>query len=208
MFEPSFTAYVVGKRNSGKSTLLLKMLLNKKILKGKFDEVIIINPTIEYDEKYKIIKFTDAYSKYSIELMEKLMNKFEKDIAENTNKKTLLILDDCITQQDFKSNTASTPLNTMFVNGRHWGLSIIVLSQKYNGLSSYARTQLDYVFMIDVKNNNEIKTFYDEYGSGSKNNFVDFFKNQLVIPHDFILFDNVRKQWYKNFSPININATS
>jgi len=197
--EVSFCSYIVGKRNRGKSHLLLKMLLNKKLLKDKFDEVILINPTYRYDHKYHVIKFTEVFEEFSIELLENLLVKFQ----ENEEGKILLILDDCISENDFKSNQSDHPLNRLAVNGRHWGVSLIILSQKYNAISSYVRAQLDYVILFETSNHYELKTLYEEYGTGSFKEFEELLKYVYTKPHDFLVIDNIKNEMLKNFLPID-----
>lgn len=195
----SFCSYIVGKRNRGKSYLLLKMLLNKKLLKDKFDEVILINPTYKYDEKYHVIKFTEVFEEFSIELLDDLLIKFQ----ENTENKILLILDDCIAENEFKSNQSDHPLNRLAVNGRHWGISLIILSQKYNAISSYVRAQLDYIILFETSNHYELKCLHEEYGTGTFREFEDFLKHVYTKKHDFLVIDNIENKMLKNFLPID-----
>ena len=200
MFEPSFVNYIVGKRNSGKSYLLIQMLLSKDCFKGKFDEVIIINPTIDYDEKYKVIKFSRVYTEFSLELLESLISEFESKRLEKKDHKVLLILDDCISQADFKNNMATHPLNTMAVNGRHWGLSLVILSQKWSAISSYIRAQLDYIILFEFKNHYEIDMLYKEFGVGTKEEFRKFLEDLYTERHDTLLINNITNKYYKNFN--------
>lgn len=198
--EVSFCSYIVGKRNRGKSHLLLKMLLNKKLLKDKFDEVILINPTYKYDEKYHVIKFTEVFEEFSIELVDDLLNKFQENTEKN---KILLILDDCIAENEFKSNQSDHPLNRLAVNGRHWGVSLIILSQKYNALSPYVRAQLDYIILFETSNHYELKTLYEEYGNGTFKEFEEFLHRVYTKKHDFLVIDNINNNMLKNFLPID-----
>jgi len=200
MFEPSNVTYIIGKRNSGKSYLLIQMLLSKDCFKGKFDEVIIINPTINYDEKYKVIKFSRIFTEFSLELIESLINEFEEKRKQNPKYNVLLILDDCISQADFKNNLATHPLNTMAVNGRHWGLSLVILSQKWSAISSYIRAQLDYIILFEFKNHYELEVLYKEYGTGTKDEFRRFFEEIYTERHDTLLINNITNKYYKNFN--------
>lgn len=200
MFNPSFVSYIIGKRNSGKSYLLIQMLLSKDCFKGKFDEVIIINPTIDYDEKYKVVKFSRVYREFSTELLDSLITEFEERKKENSKYNVLLILDDCISQTDFKNNMANHPLNTMAVNGRHIGLSLVILSQKWSAISSYIRVQLDYIILFEFKNQYEIDALYKEYGEGCKEEFKKLLADVYTKRHDTLLIDNIENKYYKNFN--------
>lgn len=194
--EVSFCSYIVGKRNRGKSYLLLKMLTNKQLLMNKFDRVILINPTYEYDTKYHTVKFSEVHTNFSIEILEKLLEEFQ----ENTEDKILLILDDCISEAEFKSHQSDHPLNRLAVNGRHWGVSLMILSQKYNAISPYVRAQLDYIIIFETKNHAELKALYDEFGHGSFKDFVSQMERVYTNPHDFLVIDNIKNRLLKNFS--------
>lgn len=195
----AFCAYIVGKRNRGKSHCLIRMLLHPKLLKGKFDEVILINPTYDYDVKYHVVKFTKIYKEFSLELMDELVAYFEEKAKEEPKPKILLILDDCISQDNFKSHRNDHPLNTIAVNGRHWGVSMIILSQKYNAVSSAIRNQLDYLMIFESKNHKEKEDLYEEYGFGTKKEFFEFLDQVYTDPHDVLIIDNITNKYYKNF---------
>lgn len=201
MFEPSFCAYIFGHRNSGKSYLLIQLLLSKH-LNGKFNEIVIINPTKCYDEKYNVIKFSLEYDEFSTELLDELIVHFEEERTKNPEYKVLLILDDCISQDNFKDNQAHHPLNTLAVNGRHWGVSLLILSQKWNAISTYIRTQLDYIIVFETRNMSEIDSMYKEFGQDTKENFRRFFQSIFTKKHDFLVIDNVHKVYMKNFRVI------
>jgi hypothetical protein len=200
MFDDNFTLYVVGRRNSGKSHCLISMLIHPKLMYKKFDEIYIINPTYRFDEKYHVIKFDHVYEEFSLELLEELKLRFE----EEPEKKKLLILDDCISQESFKSNEGTHILNEMALNGRHWGLSLCILSQKFIGTSTYIRAQLDYVLLFDTSNNNEKDTIYGEFGTGTKKEFYAFFDSTFTKKHDTLLIDTTSGNisYYKNFIKI------
>lgn len=200
--EKSFILYLVGKRGSGKSTLLLKLLIS--LLKNKYENIILVNPTYKYDDKYKIIKFTKIYEFYTTELIEDIT----KEIQENKekNEKTLLIFDDCVSAEDFKKNTGSNALNQLALNGRHFNCSMIFLSQKYTAVSSYIRNQFDYIILFNTKNLTEIKSIYNEYGVGSLNQFIELFNSEFQEIGDFIMLDNNRSSIIKNLKYyINLN---
>jgi energy-coupling factor transporter ATP-binding protein EcfA2 len=193
-----FISCIIGKRGSGKSYLLLQMLLHKRLLRDKFDEIILINPSYEYDDKYHNIEFDEVYTEYTMDLIEDLNDKFKED----PNIKRLLILDDCISSNEFKSNNSYNPLNTLVSNGRHWGCSLIVLSQKYNAISKIIRSQYDYVIFFSIKNHKELSDIYDEYGIGNKEEFINTVSDIFSKPYNFICLDVSNDRILKNFNSI------
>lgn len=206
LFEPynknAFICYIVGRRNQGKSSLLIKMLLNDKLLKNKFDQVILINPTYYLDTKYHIINFTDVYTDFSVELLEKLNNDINEKVIKNEKYQTLLIFDDCIADPEFKSNEYSNPLNHFALNGRHLNISMIFLSQRYTGLSSIIRTQLDYLLLFNPINHKEKEVIYEEYGKGKKTDFNEILDTVYNEPYNFLVVDNRNFVYLKNFNTL------
>lgn len=195
--DKSFVSYISAKRNSGKSYLMVQMLMSPKFLKNKFDEVILVDPTYEYDQKYHLVKFSEVYTEFSQELCHELNERLEK--GANDKKNRLIIFDDCITSAKFKSNNADHPLNTLILNGRHWNTSVFILSQKYNAISSHIRAQLDYVIFFGSRNHKELKSLHEEYGTGDLNSFVKMLNGNITEPHDFIVIDNIENKILKNF---------
>lgn len=51
-----FTSMVVGGKASGKSTLILNMLLSDKLFRNKFEEIYIFSPTATLDEKMNVLR--------------------------------------------------------------------------------------------------------------------------------------------------------
>lgn len=193
-----FISCIIGKRGSGKSYLLLQMLLHKRLLRDKFDEIILINPSFEYDDKYHNIEFDEIYEEFNSDLIEELNEKFKSD----PEQKRLLILDDCISSNEFKSNQTYHPLNTLVSNGRHWGCSLIVLSQKYNAISRIIRSQYDYVIFFTIKNQKELSEMYDEYGIGTKEEFINTVNGVFSKPYNFVCLDVSNDKILKNFNSL------
>lgn len=196
--QKGFLAYIVGRRGMGKSYLLIQMLLHDKLLKHKFDEVYLVNPNYDYDAKYHVVKFTEVFTEYDNDEMYALIDKFKED----SDKKRLIIFDDCIAEHEFKKITNEHPMNEMAVNGRHWGVSMIMLSQKYNAISPTIRAQLDYLIMFSIKNHAELDTIYKEFGIGSKTEFYDLMQTAYEEPHDTVMINNIDGQYYQNFNPL------
>jgi hypothetical protein len=206
MFDPSkknaFIAYIVGRRNQGKSSLLIKMLLHKKLLKGKFDQVIIINPTYNLDTKYHVINFTQVHTTFTIDTLHEIEEAISKQVETNPDYQTLLVFDDCVSSPEFKSNQYDHPLNHFALNGRHLNISMIFLSQRYTGLSQIIRTQLDYLILFNPFNHSEKEAVYEEYGKGVKKDFFNFLDDVFKEPYDFLVVDNKVFRYLKNFCTI------
>jgi hypothetical protein len=79
---------------------------------------------------------------------------------------------------------------------------MIFLSQRYTGLSSIVRTQLEYIILFNPINHSEKDAVFEEYGKGSKADFYKFLDKVYATPYDFLVIDNKKFKYFKNFMSI------
>ena len=73
---------------------------------------------------------------------------------------TLIILDDSIDDNRFLNHNSM--LNTSFIKARHVGLSVIASSQKFNAISTVARTNVRQLYVFRLRNYKEIQSMVEE----------------------------------------------
>jgi GTPase SAR1 family protein len=150
---------VIGKKGSGKSTLILNLLKKKSSpYYKKFDNIYLISPTAGRDTKFeKLVDELKQEDKYYDELndeniseiinrLQEFNDEFIEEQEENKTKEkpnNLLILDDCLA--NLPSSNAHSLINKIFTNARHYKLSIWCLVQKYNKLNPLIRTNSDLI---------------------------------------------------------------
>lgn len=205
--KPAKVFYIAGKRNSGKSYFTLQLLINKHLLKGAFDEIIVINPTIKYDNKWSIINIPEEniYEEFSLELMEILDEYFQEEFQKDNKKNFLLILDDCLGSKDFKKMNDDSIFNKMIYIGRHYNLNMIILSQKFKGISSGIRSNIDYFISFDTYNDKEKTAIFEEFGIGNKKQFYEIWKNIFKEKYDKMIIDTANGHFYRNYNKLKIN---
>jgi hypothetical protein len=126
-----FTMLISAMTKAGKSYLLKDIL---KKIKGEFDFIVVFSKTLEaggYDYLDTKIKF----DYFNDEVVRDLKNAYYKKVEESDGKikfKTLIIIDDCITN-NFKYNET---ISELFMSGRHWQCSVVILGQKCSLLST------------------------------------------------------------------------
>jgi hypothetical protein len=201
MFDPPLNMILSARRNSGKTTLLLRMLMSKDIFKNKFDQVILICPTYSFQQIYHDFAFSQVYQEFSIGLIEKLIDYFKEtpDVAR------LLIFDDCISADDFKSSNVAQALNELVVIGRHYGVSTIFLTQRYNAVAPVIRTNLEYLIFFNTRNHVERTCIYEEYGFLPRADFMDWWDATFTDRYDTILLDIANDRVYKNFKLLHFS---
>lgn len=205
--DPAKVFYISGKRNSGKTHFTIQMLISKNLLKKHFDEIYVINPTLQYDNKWKILDIPEEniFGDFSLDLLEEIDEKIQEDFKKDEKKKTLLILDDCLGSADFKKNNQGNIFEKMIYIGRHYNLSMIILSQKFKGIASGIRSNIDYFISFDTYNDKEKSAIFEEFGIGNKKQFYQLWKYIFTDKYDKMIIDTANGYFYKNFNRLKIN---
>lgn len=148
---------VLGKKESGKTTLCLNLL--RQIIEEKsIDKLLIVGNKDDYPSwatVYDSDNFDDV-GKYVLD-------------PENINIRKLLIID----SENFYSNL----FDKLFINNRSYNMTIIITRQIYSSLSSSLCRNIDYVFLLPETNLSTIQSWYNNFG-GIISTF-DMFKSAL-----------------------------
>ena len=130
--DPPFNMLISGMTNCGKTHFVLDLLGNE--FKNKFDYIIIICPTFEYNKTYNRKFIFEDETVIPIIINEKLDDVLQKLIERYTDFKeqTLIIIDDCANLHDAKIK--SSALTKLAFHGRHLNISTWILTQKYNAI--------------------------------------------------------------------------
>lgn len=189
---------MVGKRRSGK-TKLLTALLDTKYFKKKFDRIYLFSPTVQLDNTWgdvrnKAVIFYDEYYDDTIEAIMKL----QAATPENERKHQMIILDDFAEKLKGKRGHALEKLAT---KGRHFKLSFIFTTQKYNLAPTVIRNNIDEVIFFKVSNNMELKTIEEEYNQRD----LDFgaLLNSVTIGYNYLLVVKGKEDVYYKGNLLN-----
>jgi hypothetical protein len=206
--------YIIsGRKGAGKTTLLINLLDSPRVYKRRFENIFLISPTARTDKKLsKLVKELERDSKfydtYSEELIENILEQINTDNEENERKnKHLLILDDCALSISKKLNSN---LNKLVVTARHRGVTLIILTQKYNAVPTVIRSNTDLVTFFNSLNKKEIETLIDDINI-DKELFKDIYNVTCMEGgHNFLHINLLASpiQFYKCFQPIDVDFQS
>lgn len=201
LLEP-FVIYLSAPRGSGKTHLLLNLLINDRLYNGVFDKIYFVCPSFNQDPKYSILDLPS--SQVMTEYNEEKIGRIIKN--KSTDEQILFVFDDCITQDNFKKNTNNQILNTIAVNGRHMGVSMIIASQKTSGSSSFIRSQADGVYIFKPRSRNEIESIYEDNSIGAlnKNEFVKLLSYCTDKQYSHLYINYQNNTIFKNFNKIKV----
>lgn len=205
---------ISARRGAGKSTMLMNVLSSKAGWRGHFDTIYFVSPTAAQDDKMLPLveecsqdgNFYDEFDEaVCAQIFDKIKQQVEQAAQHKQRKpKQLLILDDCI--MDMRKNKQQSVLNRMVVQSRHFGVSLVVTTQKYNALPTIIRGNMDCLSQFASYNAKELATVIDDlsinadlfhrmYSYATAQQFGFLHCNLTAVPPVF----------YKNFERIPVD---
>jgi len=208
-----FGMLICGKPGSGKTSLILSLCCKQgRAFNRKFDKVYIFSPsliTMENDP-FETIPSGQKFECASLENIQGVLATM-KDSGE----KSLLILDDCISEIRGKGRgEIEGLLEKIFFNRRHLcgaggSCSIIATSQTYNKISPKLRKTASQIVFYKNLHKRELDSIYDEMILIPKKEFYDVCQFIYKKKHDFMYIDTTQqphKMIHRNFNPLIISS--
>ncbi len=188
-----FRCYIVGASGSGKTNLLLNLLTRDGYYKDYFDRLFVISPTAlgldkSYIELERKTKYENGKDLLYFECKEEVL-KHILGVQEDEKKKhkTLVIFDDIVSYGRF---CRSNELLQFSVMGRHYNISMFILSQAFHLIPKSVRLNMSCVIYFrgaDI----ETETLCEQYcpAGTSKKNFKSLVEKATVEPYSFLFID-------------------
>ena len=187
--EKNALALVLNARRFSGKTFLIKELLNSKKFKDVYDEIYVFSDTGYLDETWKQVKNKEMFiiDKYE----EDKFNEFVKDIKKENKdrkkkKKILVIIDDLI---EIYSTKRNNPIALLATRGRHFGISFILTTQKYNRVPPEIRSNTTSKVFFKISNGREMKSIVDDTSS-RKFSMEELIDNCTENPYQYFLVKN------------------
>jgi hypothetical protein len=195
-----------GKPASGKSTMMMNLITQRKAYRKQFNTIFIVSPSLinirnnPLDELPDDQKFDDL----NIEVLEEIEGRIK-----GSGDKVLLILDDCAAQM--KNNDIQKTLMRFIFNRRHicsdgetGSLSIIITTQVYNKIPLDIRKCADILFQWRTLNKKEMSFIKDEYlNSIPDDKLEEILKYTFKKPNDCLMIrlnDHLDNMLWRNFN--------
>lgn len=162
--ELNFRLLLTGPSNSGKTNFGRWVI--DKYYQGSFNRTLLMSPTAKIDPVWKDLKGlkkADRIEKLSIKPLKKLLQEQKakvKSMGKAKASKALLILDDTIGNTQFIN---SPEFLQIFIRGRHFNISSIVMTQSYVKLPRSVRLQATHAVMFPSFRS-EIERLYEDHG--------------------------------------------
>lgn len=172
----------VGKRKSGKSRLMSDMLYN---MRENFHHGISVCTTEEANPTYKLI-MPDVFCFSNFgegEMINGLIAMQKADLAAGRPRDAFVILDDC--SYDRKVFRSNRTMRDLFMNGRHYRITLFVSTQYLMDFDPGLRGNIDFVFALKESNVRSRKNLFEAY----------FGNNDLSLNDFGVIFDTCTKDF-------------
>ena len=183
----TFRMLICGNSGSGKTNLLLHMLLSLLC----YDEIFLYAKNLD-QEKYQIL--IDEMNKISKELGLDIITVSNdkiipiKDLGYEDNQK-LVIFDDYVCEKNQRE------IVDYFIQGRHKNCSVIYLSQSFYKTPRDIRLNCSHYCIYEFTSSRERNMISSELGVGKEK-----FKKATKKPFSFLYVDKPRKRVKRNFT--------
>jgi len=204
-----FRMIIVGKSQlSGKSTVIMNMILRPEFYAGKWEpEDVYVISNNKLDNKLAILKEeldvpSSNVMRFSEGGLQSIYDHIEDLAMEAVTMgekpvPSLMIIDDCGYSGDMKG-TVDGVMSQIFSNGRHVNLSVIVTGQKYTQLSTTMRTNATCAVLFG-NSAKEVDLMTDDHCFlKTKKAFREMFRDATKEKNSFLAVDYTSDPFYRN----------
>lgn len=191
----------IGKRGTGKSTLVMDVMYHKRGIPTG----VVMSATEEGNHFYgKYVPDLFVHSKYNKEVLERVIQAQKDRIAKyGRTDPVFVLMDDCMYDRSF---TKDECIRQLFMNGRHWKIFFVLTAQYCMDLPPSLRTNVDYVFIMreNVISNRE-RLYKSFFGVFPTFNMFQEVMDACTENYGCLVIDNTSKSnniddcvfWYK-----------
>ncbi len=198
---PDAVVLLVGKRGTGKSTLLKDIMYH---MRNKLDFGLAMSPTEECtSDLSSYVPGSCIYGDFAGDKVDALLEEQRKAIKRGSGRRVFLVLDDCMYD---KKIMRGINVRNLFMNGRHRRIFFINCQQYVMDMPPDLRSQVDYVFVMrdNIRSNKEKlwKFFFGMFSSFAEFNAV---MDSCTQNYECLVYDGSSKSnnvedcifWYK-----------
>lgn len=191
--QPPFCMCIVAPPRSGKSTMIVNMIRNRKF-QYRWGLVCIISPTASFDQTYATLADREGTVIYNDpSLMDELLDSFCKaQEANGFENDMLVVVDDCVGHM-------GKSLEQLASRYRHYKISLIVASQQFRMIPPTVRTCAGYWALYKTWNAKEVDKMVEEF-SGQFPSFQAVYERATARKYDFLYLDILDSRMHLNYT--------
>lgn len=208
---------IIGKSGDGKSGYLGNLLLRKEFYRDDFlpENIFIFSGSVNGDKKLQTIideieiPETNIFSGYDEDNLEgvydHLVDEFNDNVEDGIKDKkklnSIVILDDLAFNNSFKDKGKNDMIRKVYMNGRKYSISIMILSQKYSAVSTSIRENITGL-ILGKSSNKQLEMVSDDHnylkGKDSKKRFIDMVKSATDKPFSKFIINFTQPELYQD----------
>lgn len=195
---------IAGRSKSGKTTLLINLLMKSELLCSKFDKITIISPTAYTQDKlWNNLKKPDGKTIV-------LHNKYQETIIDEVEKKPLgeqhlVVFDDCLGQLRAGASYRNK-LDQLMARARHNNISVIINTQSIMALTPSIRQDSDVYIVFEQHREAEVERLKEEFYYFSKEDFKKLLKYCTKDQYSFLIINKAKPvEFYRCFNKLEIS---
>lgn len=224
LFDLSMRLLLIAKSGDSKSTTVGNLLLKKEAYRDDFlpEKIFIFSASVLGDEKMRILIeeleipsqniFTDYDDDALSVIYDMLVDDYCESIDDGITKpkllNSLIIFDDLAFGGALKQQKNESMINKIFMNGRKFLISTIVISQKYSSLGTTLRENATGLIIGKASNKQaELIEADHNYLKSGKKAFLKMFRDATEKPFSKLIINFSKPNLYYNtdFEPIPHN---
>jgi len=191
---------IIGKPQSGKTSMMYSLLKSKKLLKNIYDKIFIFQPEASRasmkDKLFDKIPDDQKFNELSLENLEYVSDNLD---LEGNN---------CIIMDDqgayLKNHEIKKKMKELMFNRRHLHLSIYFLVQTWFSIEKDIRKLFSNVIVFRV-NKNEMETIFSEVVESHKDDINEIIKVVYNKPYQYLFINVDSQNMFKNFDQLIFN---
>lgn len=191
-----FRLIIFSPSHSGKSNLIKNIITRPEFGYNAYYKanIFVVSQTIHLDSVWNDLKLpaTHMHDECSDSLLTNIMH-----FAKKSEQGVLLILDDMITADTAINNKKCNLLKKLFFQGRHYKISLILVSQKLKEIPSSMRVNASHLICFNLNNGKEERDFLEE--NCGIEDIVAKYKRATREKFNFLYLDKTTNKAYHNF---------
>ncbi len=206
IFDLPMRLLIISKSGDGKSSYLGNLLLRKEFYRDDFlpENIFIFTGSKHGDKKLKTIideldiedsNVVDGYDEDYLSmiydmLVENYNEKIEDKVKDKKELNSLIIFDDLSFNNSFKDKGKNDMIRKLFMNGRKYSISVVVISQKYSSVSTAIRENATGL-IIGKSSNKQVDLIADDhnYLKSGKKDFIKIFREATDEPYTKLIIN-------------------
>jgi hypothetical protein len=194
--QPPFRFIVVGASYSGKSNMIKYMLTNDNFGYRQYfgENIIVFSKTLGMDETWTSLRLPKShyYKEWNDDIVKEIM-----EYSRKQPRGVLLLLDDLISDTGAFNKRNGNLLTELFFCGRHFGITLILTTQKLLAVPSGMLTNCSHMAVFRLKTKRELDGFLENVNS--IDDLPQKYKYSTEKQFSFLYMDFTKNKAYRCF---------